>query len=141
MAVFGTMLSAAPGIGAQIWTAFNNLLPPPGSPIGRVQAGSTERFGTTEFGNAVHQRIADWLQAEYPGVQFEFRVRPGQTGMDVSVKGVAPGSTSPSWTQADIKPLTVSGERSFNAQVNRWNAGPVQAITYDAQGNIYLGFR
>jgi hypothetical protein len=41
----------------------------------------------------------------------------------------------------EIKPLTRSGESTFNQQLQRWGVGPVQAITYDAAGNVYYGFR
>jgi hypothetical protein len=41
----------------------------------------------------------------------------------------------------EIKPLSASGQRSFNRQVGNWNLpGAVQAITYDGLGNVYLGF-
>jgi hypothetical protein len=40
----------------------------------------------------------------------------------------------------EIKPRTPSGEARFNRQLQEWGVGPVQAITYDAAGNVYYGF-
>lgn len=41
----------------------------------------------------------------------------------------------------EIKPLTTSGESRFNQQILNWNLpAPIQLITYDAAGNVYLGF-
>ncbi len=55
---------------------------------------------------------------------------------------VSPNSVSDIGFQfGEIKPLSPYGVRSFNTQVTKWNLpGPVQAITYDKAGNIYLGF-
>ena len=44
---------------------------------------------------------------------------------------------------AEIKPLSPSGERRLIKQIENWGFDPkqVQAITYDANGNLYYGFR
>jgi len=96
-------------------------------------------FGTTTFGNAMHLQIADFLQQKYPGVSFRFAVRPGERGIDVEVLGR--GSVTTGYRYADIKPRSVSGKRSLENQVWKWNLSEeVRAITYDAKGNIYHGF-
>jgi hypothetical protein len=42
---------------------------------------------------------------------------------------------------AEIKPLSNPGYYRFNRQIARWKlSDPVQLITYDHDGNIYLGF-
>jgi hypothetical protein len=72
-------------------------------------------------------------------VDFEFRVQPGQTGVDITVIG----SNNPfSWTRAEIKPNTASGFKTFNTQVRNWGYGPgdVHAITYDGNGFVRDGF-
>jgi hypothetical protein len=41
----------------------------------------------------------------------------------------------------EIKPMSANGYTSFNAQTAKLDlSDPVQAITYDKQGNIYYGF-
>jgi hypothetical protein len=47
----------------------------------------------------------------------------------------------------EIKPNTLSGQKTFNNQVWNWQnngklrpGSTVQAITYDANGNVYWGF-
>ena len=44
---------------------------------------------------------------------------------------------------AEIKPLSASGERTLTRQIGNWGLDirQVQAITYDAKGNVYFGFR
>jgi RHS repeat-associated protein len=98
------------------------------------------KFGTTRFGNAMHAKIAAWLQDEFPGVTFELRVRPGETGVDVKVLESAGAGAG--FKLAEIKPRTPSGQRTLGTQVERWGLKPGQVVplTYDAQGNVYAGF-
>jgi len=96
-------------------------------------------FGTTTFGNYAHTATVELLQELYPNVPFEFRALPGQTGPDVTVPERLVGEVG--YRFGEIKPLTSSGEATFNGQVQRWGLGPVQPITYDAAGNVYYGFR
>jgi hypothetical protein len=109
-----------------------------GDRIGRVTPKSGAKFGTTDFGNE-HELIADWFEQQNPGVDFEFRIRPGQTGIDITVPKAQ-------WRQvgfryADIKPRTISGFNSFNEQVGNWGyRASIRAISYDANGNFYHGF-
>jgi hypothetical protein len=67
------------------------------------------------------------------------RVLPGQTGVDVTVGQKYVDQVG--FQYAEIKPLSACGEARFNQQVLNWNyPEPVQAITYDASGNVFLGF-
>ena len=70
-----------------------------------------------------------------------YRVEPGQRGIDVSVpeKHIA----RLGFAHAEIKPLSASGEKKLRQQVGKWGYDPstVSAITYDANGNVYFGFR
>jgi hypothetical protein len=47
------------------------------------------------------------------------------------------------FAHAEIKPLSASGEKKLRQQVWKWGYDPstVRAITYDANGNVYFGFR
>jgi hypothetical protein len=49
---------------------------------------------------------------------------------------------------AEIKPNTSSGQKTLGGQTQRWKDGgklpedaSVQPLTYDADGNVYLGFK
>jgi hypothetical protein len=72
---------------------------------------------------------------------FLLRVEPGQRGIDVSVpeKHIA----RLGFAHAEIKPLSASGEKKLQQQIWKWGYDPstVRAITYDADGNVYFGFR
>jgi hypothetical protein len=96
-------------------------------------------YGTTPFGNYAHAQAARVLNNMYPDVNFIFRVGPGQRGVDVEVPDNSISVVGDQYLE--IKPLTPSGERSFNEQVERWGIGPVQSLTYDSAGNLYYGFR
>ena len=95
-------------------------------------------YGTTLFGNYAHEKIANLLARLYPEVTFKFNVLPGEQGIDVAVLRDPLGEVG--YKFGEIKPLTASGESSFNRQLERWGVGPVQSITYDAAGNVYYGF-
>jgi hypothetical protein len=97
------------------------------------------KFGTTKFGDYAHEAIVKLLQRLYPDANFIFRVGRGQIGPDVEVEQ--------EWINAvrfrygEIKPLTASGQSRFNQQVLNWELSePVKPITYDAAGNVLLGF-
>jgi hypothetical protein len=96
-------------------------------------------FGTTRFGNYAHDAIEKLPRQRYPGANFVFRTRPGQTGVDVEVEQ--------KWIDVvrfrfvEIKPMTASGRTRFNRQVLNWDLPePVQPLTYDAAGNILWWF-
>jgi len=78
----------------------------------------------------------------HPNVDFDFRVLPGQRGVDVTVLD-AEGISQVGFEFGEIKPLTASGERTMLRQIPKWGLKPVQVqpITYDAQGNIYYGVK
>lgn len=107
--------------------------------IGSFPVPDNLTYGTTLYGNYAHQQIADLIQDMYPDIKFIFRVRPGQRGIDVEVRN---DDAVPNIGHKfmKIKPLTPSGLRSFNEQLERWGVGPVQALTYDSAGNLYYGF-
>src|SRR5262249_8653138 len=63
-------------------TSSGEALPPK---IGAFQVPDNLTYGTTLFGDHAHGEIAELLQKLYPDAKFIFRVRPGQTGMDVEV--------------------------------------------------------
>lgn len=106
--------------------------------IGSFTPPDNLTYGTTLFGNYAHEQIANFLKRLYPEVVFGFRVLPGQRGIDVEVLDDPTGEVG--YRYGEIKPLTRSGESIFNRQLQEWGVGPVQAITYDAAGNIYYGF-
>ena len=111
----------------------------PATPIGQFAVPPDLIPGTAPFGIYAHQHIADLLQAAAPDVKFEFRVNPGQTGIDITVPSQSAADIG--FEFGEIKPLSVSGLRRFNTQMRSWNPpGPVTAITYDASGRIYLDF-
>jgi hypothetical protein len=47
------------------------------------------------------------------------------------------------FAHAEIKPLSASGEKKLRQQIWMWEYDPntVRAVTYDANGNVYFGFR
>jgi hypothetical protein len=96
-------------------------------------------YGTTLFGNYAHDETTKLLREMYPDVVFIFRAGPGQRGIDVEVTEKSISGVGHQYIE--IKPLTPSGERSFNQQLERWGVGPVQSLTYDKDGNLYYGFR
>jgi hypothetical protein len=102
-----------------------------------VPEGST--FGTTKFGNYAHGAVVKLLKESYSEAKFIFRAGPGQAGVDVQVEQESIEAVG--FRFAEIKPLTASGKSSFNRQVLNWDLpAPVQPITYDAAGNVFLGF-
>ncbi len=99
------------------------------------------------FGNATHELIADWLRQQYKGVnvEFKFQVKPNQRGVDVTV--LKDGWRQTGFKFAEIKPRSTSGQSAMTRQVRNWVKGgkvnswnKVKAITYDADGNIYIGW-
>jgi len=111
----------------------------PANPAGERDpaAALTPRLGT----RSAHAETASLLEALYPDAKFAFRVLPGQTGVDVTVLGQE-SIDAVGFQFGEIKPLTASGEAAFGRQILNWNfSAPVQAITYDAAGNVFLGFQ
>jgi RHS repeat-associated protein len=116
-------------------TPFLQVTPPEGT------------FGSGNFGNAMHQAIADELQTQFPDVTFdEINIKPGQNGVDIVVNDADVNTVG--FKYGEIKPNSTSGQNTFNRQVQNWqNNGTipqnatVQPITYDANGNVNLGFR
>ena len=88
------------------------------------------------------QDVCCGLQKLHPDVDFVLRVRPSQQGIDVSVRE-AEDIAKLGFAHAEIKPRSASGEKKMRQQVWKWEYDPstVQAITYDANGNVYFGFR
>lgn len=66
---------------------------------------------------------------------------PGETGIDVTANTANAVRTFGA-RYAEFKPRSVSGERTFNRQLDRWgiNRSDVRVFTYDHDGNIYDGF-
>ena len=108
--------------------------------VGKITIPNGLKFGTTKFGIAAHQEIEALLKQKYPKVEFTFRTRPGQTGVDVEVPVNQANITG--WVRAEIKPNTASGASTLNNQLRNWGLGAddVQSITYDAAGNVTYGF-
>ena len=103
-------------------------------------------FGSGNFGNAMHEAIRDELQSQFADVEFEFNIRPGQNGVDVIVPDEHVETVG--FKYGEIKPNTTSSQNTFNRQVENWKNkstipknATVQPITYDANGNVNLGFR
>ena len=85
------------------------------------------------------------LEQKYGNI-FRFRIKPGETGIDVTVRRLA-DVRRVGFKYAEIKPMTISGANTFTEQVANWNLRnawgkpyKVRAITYDALGNILDGF-
>lgn len=99
------------------------------------------KFGTAKFGDYAHKAIEQMLRKRYPDVNFIFRTRPGQTWVDVEVAGERSSIEAVGFRYAEVKPLTTAGRARFNRQVLNWDLSePVQPITYDAAGHVFLGF-
>jgi hypothetical protein len=91
-------------------------------------------FGTKEFGQEIHIRIAQWCDNNLKNVNVKWSVQPGQTGIDGEVIGGDPG-----FKYIEIKPQSDSGLKTFMRQLNRWayDKEDVLALFYDKDGNIY----
>ncbi len=108
-------------------------------PIGHFTVPPGLTPGTTLFGDYVHEEIVELIEDAATDVEFTDNTAPGMKGVDIEVPTVSIAEVG--FRYAEIKPLTKYGIRSFAAQVARWKLpGPVQAISYDSKGNIYLGF-
>jgi hypothetical protein len=99
------------------------------------------KYGRTDFGNHAHREIGSMLRKLYRDANLILRVEPGQRGIDVSVPKDHIAKLG--FAHAEIKPLSESGEKKLRQQVEKWGYDPstVRAITYDANGNVYFGFR
>ena len=135
--------SEAATIIAGAFVAISNI--PGDQPFLKVEPPAG-KFGSGDFGNEMHAKIAEGLKAKYPNVSFVPRVEPGQTGVDITV----PDKDVPDvgFKYAEIKPNSASGQKTFGTQVQRWKDsgqvpqnGIVQPITYDANGDVHLGFK
>ena len=109
--------------------------------IGAYTPSARLNFGSGLFGDEAHEAIGAFLRRQNPGVAMDLNVLRGQRGIDVTVlepRGIA--QLGFKW--AEIKPLTLSGERTLLRQSSGWYLKPrqIQPITYDAKGNIFLGF-
>lgn len=108
--------------------------------LGSFEPPAGLTFGTAPFGNEAHIQTANLLQNLFPDVAFDFKVLPGQRGVDVTVLDVD-DVADVGFRLGEIKPDTASGMAKFARQVAKWGYNePVQAITYDANGNVFLGF-
>ena len=87
------------------------------------------------------KRLVRCLQNLYRDADLILRVKPGEKGIDVSVPPEHIARLG--FAHAEIKPLSASGEKKMRQQVWDWEYDPstVRAITYDANGNVYFGFR
>jgi RHS repeat-associated protein len=139
-----TFLSTvAPGTLASQFGSLNTLQIPNKLILGNVAPPTGFMPGTSGFGNAMHERIVDWLQTQLPDSELLTRIRPGQKGIDVTI---GPNSTSrPWWQHAEIKPNTVSGRAKLQKQLSskgwqQYSNDRILVLTYDSEGNIYLGF-
>lgn len=88
----------------------------------------------------MHLRMASWFEKRF-GRDFTMRVRPGETGIDVTANTDYAARILGA-RHAEFKPRSVSGERTFNRQLERWgiDRSDVRVFTYDRDGNIYDGF-
>jgi RHS repeat-associated protein len=91
-------------------------------------------FGTAAYGQYMHREFANALQRQFPKTEFDFKLLPGQTGLDVSVTG----GTNPGWDRLELKPATVSGANSFNRQTSNWGLDNVKAALYDERGSVWI---
>jgi hypothetical protein len=109
--------------------------------IGSFTPRADLKYGTTKFGIHAHQETGTMLRNLYIDADLILRVEPGQKGIDVSVPGEHIARLG--FAHAEIKPLSASGEKKMRQQILAWEYDPstVQAITYDANGNVYFGFR
>jgi hypothetical protein len=109
--------------------------------IGSFTPAAGLQYGGTKFGNHAHRETGSMLQDLYKGVGLILRVEPGQRGIDVSVPPEHIAKLG--FAHAEIKPRSESGEKKMRQQIGKWGYDPstVQAITYDANGNVYFGFR
>ena len=110
----------------------------PRIPVGSLVPPEESIPGTPVFGNQMHARIKTMLERMYPHTQFYFRIKPGETGVDVTVTGGA----NPGFRFAEIKPGNLRQQMRFNSQVENWGLKPgeVLPITYDPTGGVYFGF-
>jgi hypothetical protein len=129
---------------ADVVQATSNV--PKGEPFLKVEP-PPGKFGTTDFGQEMHLKIGTALEEKYPDVPLILRVRPGLTGVDVSVM-YSEDEQMLGFKDAEIKPDSASGQKTLRSQVQRWkNNGKlpqdasVQPLTYDADGNVNLGFK
>jgi hypothetical protein len=108
--------------------------------LGTVDVPAGAKPGTTTFGTKIQGPIAELLRARYPGVNFEFRIEPGQTGVDVTVP--LDQVSKVGFRFGDIKPLNFNQIGRLAAQEYNWGykPGSVCPITYDNAGNVYRGF-
>ncbi len=109
--------------------------------IGTFTVPENLKFGTTLFGNYAHLQAEDILRSLYGKEGLTFYVMPGQTGVDVRVDRNLIAKVG--FAFAEIKPLSASGLRTYKRQIRRWGLDPnqTQAITYDANGNLFFGFQ
>jgi hypothetical protein len=109
--------------------------------IGSFTPRADLKYGGTDFGNHAHRETGSMLQELYRDAHLILRVKPGEKGIDVSVPETHIASLG--FAHAEIKPLSASGEKRLRQQILKWEYDPstVQAITYDANGNVYFGFR
>ena len=109
--------------------------------IGSFTPRADLKYGGTDFGIHAHQETGSMLQNLYRDADLILRVGRGQKGIDVSVPEEHIARLG--FAHAEIKPLSASGEKKMRQQILEWEYDPstVQAITYDANGNVYFGFR
>lgn len=89
------------------------------APAGIAGAEAESAFGTTEFGNAVHEQFEQVL-TEQTGTQeadWIMKTSPGQTGVDATYVG--PASRYPGFSYAELKPMGSSSTAVGN-QISNW---------------------
>lgn len=97
-------------------------------------------FGTTAFGNEIHQGFGDVL-AEQTGTNLEdwqMATRPGQTGVDATYVG--PASTNPGFNYAELKPVGYSQE-AVGSQIGRWGLPEGQTSVWWYNSNGIIGMQ
>jgi hypothetical protein len=107
-------------------------------PIASIAVPKGLKFGTGKLGDYMHEQFQAILAKAFPTTQFETKLKPGQTGVDV--KWI--GGDDPGFDFADLKPESLSGLRKFLSQIVKWDdkgeiAGQGALFTYDANGNFY----